>query len=165
MTTSWAVLDTNVLLDLLVFRNPGVAGLSQAVQAGRLPWLGCAEMRGELAHVLRHAPLGGFAVDVEQALTFVDTHMQLALLPAPLPALRLRCSDPQDQMFVDLALHHGAAWLLTRDRALLKLARKAALRGLRICPPERWVDTAAAPVAPDPAATPVTTAATAPADA
>ncbi len=138
MTTPVAVLDTNVLLDLLVFRNPGVAALAQAVTAGRLRWLGCAEMRGELAHVLRHAPLGRFQADIERALTFADTYMQLTALPTPLPTLRLRCSDPQDQMFVDLALHHRAAWLLTRDRALLKLARKAGLRGLRICPPERW---------------------------
>ena len=145
MTTPSAVLDTNVLLDLLVFRNPGVAVLGQAVAAGRL---GCAEMRGELAYVLRHAPLGGFQADAEQALTFADTYMQRAELPAPLSAVRLRCSDPQDQMFVDLALHHGAAWLLTRDRALLKLARKAALHGLRICVPERW---SAAPSAPLPA--------------
>ena len=146
MTTRGAVLDTNVLLDLLVFRNPGVAPLGLAVTAGRLRWLGCAEMRGELAHVLRHAPLGGFQADAEQALTFTDTYMQRAELPAPLPAVRLRCSDPQDQMFVDLALHHGAAWLLTRDRALLKLARKAALRGLRICVPERWATPPSAPL-------------------
>lgn len=138
MTTPSAVLDTNVLLDLLVFRNPAVAALGQAVRAGRLRWLGCAEMRGELAHVLRHAPLGGFEADAEQALTFADTYMQPAALPPALPTLRLRCSDPQDQMFIDLALHHGAAWLLTRDRALLKLARKAAPRGLQICPPELW---------------------------
>jgi hypothetical protein len=41
-------------------------------------------------------------------------------------------------MFIDLALSQGARWLLSRDRALLKLARKAAVSGLLIQTPEAW---------------------------
>jgi predicted nucleic acid-binding protein len=51
---------------------------------------------------------------------------------------RLRCTDPDDQMFVDLALEAGARWLVSRDRAVLRLARPALPLGLAIVAPERW---------------------------
>lgn len=133
------MLDTNVVLDWFVFRNPGVAPLVQAIESGRLHWLSCTEMQAELGHVLAHGTFGGHLVDAERVLTSSRTHCTWAALPSGLPAHRLRCSDVSDQMFIDLALEYGADWLLTRDRALLKLARKAALRGLRIRPPEAWI--------------------------
>ena len=49
-----------------------------------------------------------------------------------------RCTDPDDQKFIDLALHSGAQWLLSRDRAVLKLAREARQRGLAIVAPHVW---------------------------
>ena len=60
--------------------------------------------------------------------------------PGPLGAGdRLHCSDPDDQKFIDLAIGVRAHTLVTRDKALLKLARKALARhGLRVCRPETW---------------------------
>jgi predicted nucleic acid-binding protein len=138
MTTSRAVLDTNVVLDWLVFRNPGVAPLGEAVASGRLRWIGCPAMGAELRHVLTLGALAHRSELVEYALTFFDRFCSCEPLPTALPLTRLRCSDPSDQMFVDLALAQGADWLFSRDRALLKLARKAAPLGLRIRPPEAW---------------------------
>jgi len=47
--------------------------------------------------------------------------------PAPtLPA----CKDPDDQKFLELAVGAGATHLLTRDRALLKMARRRGISGL-----------------------------------
>jgi predicted nucleic acid-binding protein len=60
-------------------------------------------------------------------------------MPAPSPPLR--CSDPDDQIFIDAALAHHATWLVTRDRALLKLRRQALAQGLRIVQPAEWRDT------------------------
>ena len=65
----------------------------------------------------------------------------------PAPAPRLTCSDPDDQVFIDAALAHGARWLATRDRALLKLRRKALARGLGIVRPGDWRDTGTMAVA------------------
>ena len=54
----------------------------------------------------------------------------------------LRCSDPDDQKFIDLAIGERVDTLVTRDKALLRLARKAADRyGVRVCTPQAWVDT------------------------
>jgi predicted nucleic acid-binding protein len=52
--------------------------------------------------------------------------------------LALHCADPDDQMFVDLAHAAGARWLVSRDRAVLRLARRAAAFGIAIAAPEGW---------------------------
>ena len=54
-----------------------------------------------------------------------------------------RCTDPDDQKFIDLALHCGAQWLLSHDRAVLKVADQARRRGLLILPAEAlgWMPT------------------------
>lgn len=138
MMTLRAVLDTNVVLDWLVFRNAGVQGLAQAVEAGTVQWIGCSRMHDELVHVLTHVDLAGHAFNAEHVLTSVMKSMRRVPCPSALPLQRLRCTDPSDQVFIDLALHERARWLVTRDRALLKLARRAAPLGVQVVTPERW---------------------------
>lgn len=133
------VLDTNVLLDWLVFANPGVHAVMGAVQAGDVRWIACAAMRAELVHVLTDGALRGRLHDLQLALGRLDSLCSGVPLDAgALPLRRPRCTDPSDQVFVDLALQHGASALLTHDRALLKLARKLAPYGIQVLPPERW---------------------------
>lgn len=131
------VLDTNTLLDWLVFRDACMLAVAAAVQGGTLQWVACAAMREELARTLGHRSLVKWQPDSEHTLATFDHHTRL--LPAPPPAPRqLRCSDPDDQVFLDLALAHGARWLLTHDRALLRLARRVRPLGLEISAPKHW---------------------------
>ena len=51
------VIDTNIVLDLLVFRDPAAAPLSEALGARRLAWLATDAMREELARVLGYPHL------------------------------------------------------------------------------------------------------------
>jgi predicted nucleic acid-binding protein len=44
-------------------------------------------------------------------------------VPLPTPRALPVCSDPDDQKFLELALACGAGLLVTKDRALLELAR------------------------------------------
>ena len=141
------VLDTNVVLDWLVFADAGVRDVALAIQQGHLRCLCCAEMRAELAHVLVHGGLELNATECERVLTYLDSVCDLVVLPVGLPLPRLRCSDTSDQMFIDLALSHHARWLLTRDRALLKLARRALPQGLQILRPADWKPQSSAPTA------------------
>lgn len=132
-----AVLDTNVVLDWLLFRDPCMAAVGAALQNGQLYWASCARMRDEFAHALASASLLHWQPDRGRLLERFDQHA--LMLPAPPPApLGLRCADPDDQVFVELALDCGARWLLTHDKALLRLRRRMAPHGPRIAKPNDW---------------------------
>jgi predicted nucleic acid-binding protein len=54
------------------------------------------------------------------------------------------CTDKDDQKFLEIARDSGATVLITKDKALLKLARKTAAMGLfAIMLPEAWLKAAA----------------------
>ena len=132
------VLDTNVVLDWLVFRNPSAAGLEPALESGRWRWYSTASMREELEHVLTYGSIEAWSPD-RSGLRATWARWAVTVEPvAPSLAVALRCTDPDDQKFIDLALQLGRCTLLSRDRAVLKLARRALPHGLRILPPERW---------------------------
>jgi predicted nucleic acid-binding protein len=96
-------------------------------------------MRAELSHMLAHASLAHWAPDGERALASFDALAVLSAAPErPGP---LHCRDPDDQMFIDLALAASARWLLTRDKALLRLARRARTLGVEVTTPLRWPGT------------------------
>jgi predicted nucleic acid-binding protein len=130
-----AVLDTNVVLDWLLFADPAVLALAAAVMSGRVRWLATTAMRDELASVLARGLAATREVDAAALLAAWDAHAQLQ---AASPAQSLRCSDPDDQKFIDLAVAAGARWLVSRDRAVLALARRAAPSGLTILGPAQW---------------------------
>ena len=137
-TVPAVVLDTNVVLDWFVFRNPEGRPLFQAIEAGRVRWLVTEPMRDELAHVLGRGVVNAWTPDLDQLW---ESWRRLSeLTPPPLPqgdATRLRCTDPDDQKFIDLALTR-ARWLVSRDRAVLKLAKRAGRLGVQVLPPGRW---------------------------
>lgn len=129
------VLDTNVVFDCWIFRDPRCAGLAAALDSGRAVWLASAAMRDELVHTLARGQLHPRWA-VEGAVAAWD---RLARLQPEPPPTRLLCSDFDDQKFVDLAVRVGTGcWLLTRDRALLKLRRRAAAHGVTVALPEHW---------------------------
>ena len=132
------VLDTNVALDLWLFGDPRVAPLRAALQAGRLQALATHPMRAELAAVLRRPFAQAVGQTPEAVLAAWTTNLRLVEPPPECAPWPPRCSDPDDQKFIDLAWHGEAAWLFSRDRAVLKLARAARTRGLRIATPEAW---------------------------
>ena len=132
------VLDTNVVLDLWLFGDARCAPLRDALQADRLTALVTAPMLGELADVLQRPFAQGWPVPPSQALADLQSRARLVEVPSPAGPPAPRCTDPDDQKFIDLAWHWPAAWLVSRDRAVLRLAKPAGVRGLRIVTPERW---------------------------
>ncbi|HWI82920.1 PIN domain-containing protein [Ramlibacter sp.] len=123
------MLDTNVVLDLLVFGDAAAVPLDEGLTAGRLRWLATAAMRDELARVLGYpqiaARLRTLDLDPGAVLARFDALAELVAPAAPAP---VTCSDPDDQCFIDLAVHHGCM-LLSKDAAVLALRRRlAALR-------------------------------------
>jgi uncharacterized protein len=126
------VLDTNVVLDWLVFHDPSAEPLAQALDAGRARWCVCARMLGELSEVLQRPFLDPWQPDAAAIQAAIERHANHhdAPLSPPLPALQ--CTDGDDQVFIDLALQVHATALLSRDRAVLRLSRAARRLGLDI---------------------------------
>lgn len=134
MAAILAVLDTNVWLDWLVFDDAGLSALRAAHASGHLALVAAPDTRAELAHVLARPAFGLQRCDV--AAKMLEHDRLVHLHEAPCPACAWRCTDPDDQMFLDLAAAVRAALLVTKDRALLRLAPRARRdAGLRIVRP------------------------------
>lgn len=99
-----------------------MASLETAAHAGRLTIVASAEGRAELEHVLATIPLRRPAPDPARVLERFDRSVERV---APAAHCGLVCRDPADQKFLDLAIAARADRLLTRDKALLRLARRA----------------------------------------
>ena len=132
------VIDTQVIMDWLVFKNPGVMPLFQAIQTKELSWIGLPAMKAELLHVLGR----GIASTYNPNLAWIEqafTQWCQLIEREPLPAIRLVCKDKDDQMFIDLALAEKTSYLISKDRAVLALAKRARRVGLFIMTPEAWI--------------------------
>ena len=133
------VLDTNVVLDWLLFAHPDGRTLDAALVAGELRWIATAAMRNELAHVLARGALDHWRPDLPALWAGWDRHCVEVPAPAPAgPASRFRCTDPDDQKFIDLAAANYTCLLLSRDRAVLKLARRLRVIGVDVATPTAW---------------------------
>jgi uncharacterized protein len=138
-----AVIDTNVLLDFWVFDDPAARPLRAALEKGRMNAMRSGDSVDELTQVILREK---FVLATEARFGALREWDRLAtpverVFPAP-----IACSDPHDQKFLDLAYTARADWLVTKDKALLKLARRARRDGLLIVAPA----TACAELAEDP---------------
>lgn len=131
------VLDTNVVLDLWLFKDARAQPLRLALRDGRLTALVTAPMLAELTDVLSRPFAAAWPVQPAQVLATLHATAQLVQQPAAGPPAP-RCTDADDQKFIDLAWAWPASVLFSRDRAVLKLARAAQRRSLQITTPGRW---------------------------
>jgi putative PIN family toxin of toxin-antitoxin system len=117
------VLDTNVVLDMLVFDDPTVRPLLQALTAGEVTAWADGDTLAELEHVLAYPT---FALDGTARLAALARYRSLVRMApedlgmplSPLP----RCRDRDDQKFLVLAARVGATWLVSKDKRVLALA-------------------------------------------
>jgi predicted nucleic acid-binding protein len=136
------VLDTNVCLDVFVYRDARCAHVVAALQAGVAEAVTRADCRDEWLRVLDYPQFRIDAAQRRRVVAEFDATVRL-LAPGdsapPADAVLPRCADRDDQKFLELALGAGAAALLTKDRALLKLARKTArAKQFAISLPQAW---------------------------
>jgi putative PIN family toxin of toxin-antitoxin system len=135
------VLDTNVCLDLFVFHDMRWALLLNALKDGTLRAVTRNDCRMEWQIVLTYSHLSlnqdarlCSAAEFDSLIVCVDD------APTAHQAVRLPiCSDPDDQKFLELACNADAEILITKDKALLKLAKKTTRAGLfAIMTPDTW---------------------------
>jgi len=133
------VLDTNVCLDLFVFMDPRWAPLMAALEAGTVEAVTRADCRDEYRVVLHYSHLPLDDSTRPNAAERFDALIKV-IAPAQKPVRLPVCSDKDDQKFLEVARDSAAEILITKDKALLKLARKTAQAGLfRIMLPEAWL--------------------------
>ena len=132
------VLDTNVLVSLYVFADSRFAPLRTRIENGEWQAVTNDACFGEFRRVLGYPLFALTEMQQTDALAAyaasVMHHRDLA--PTEVAALP-RCKDRDDQKFLELARDSKAGWLVTADKALLRLARRDRLRDLfRILTPE-----------------------------
>lgn len=153
------VLDSNIWVDLLVFRDPHVEPIRAALAAGTIAPVIRADCREELRRVLAYPQFARFAVDIGAALAEVDRVSTLVAAPLrgasagesadgsagesageSADGIRLpRCRDTDDQKFIELAHDARAALLVSKDKAVLKLrSRLRRTSGVDILPPRAF---------------------------
>jgi putative PIN family toxin of toxin-antitoxin system len=124
------VLDTNIVLDVFVFADEGAQPLREGLREGRWRWFATAAMRDELERVLAYPQivprLAFYGLAAGEVMAAFDRH-STAVEAAP--KAPLTCSDPDDQKFIDLAVHERAT-LLSKDGAVLRLRKRLALLGV-----------------------------------
>lgn len=138
------VLDSNVWVDWLVFDDPAIAPLKAASRDGRIEIAIDAACMDELVAVLAYPE---FELDAQRQATAIAQARRIAIACAEPQADSTvpRCTDSDDQKFIDLARAIDASWLITRDKALLKLDRRLARYGLRVAQPATWTEASRVP--------------------
>lgn len=134
------VLDTNVCLDLFVYRDSRWQRLVQSMENGEVACVTREDCRTEWILVLEYPR---FALDDRAKQSAIDEFDRLILMTDTYQASEITlpvCKDRDDQKFLELAATSGAHYLISKDKALLKLARRVRKLGLfEITTPEHWV--------------------------
>lgn len=132
------VIDTNVWLDLLVFDDPRTRVLGTCLAQRRVRALALPAMLDELALVLDYHHIRPRVADPDALLhrinPWVDRLPEQAIPVSALPS----CRDPDDQKFLEAAWIGQARWLVSKDKAVLRLARK--IRTFQIVAPSAALD-------------------------
>ena len=123
------VLDTNVCLDLFAFRDPRWISIMSGLKDKSLLASTRADCREEWLAVLQypHLPVddlnrGAIVASFDHFIPVIEC----ASKPTSLPV----CTDKDDQKFLEHCRDSGSEVLISKDKALLKLARKTKALGL-----------------------------------
>ena len=137
------VLDTNCVLDLLLFQDASCRPIAHWLGTGQAQIMVTSAMLEELQRVLGYADFALSAAQ-QQSISARYAAMSVLLTPAEMPPLPLslpRCRDPDDQGFIDMAaalaataprapIAASSVLLISRDKAVLRLRR--AMRRLAV---------------------------------
>lgn len=114
-----AVLDTNVFVSGLLWRGTP-NGIYQAWQAGKFTLVVSIPILDEYRRILLDLSQGHTSVDIDTVMEAIGL---LAQMTEPVRLGTPVCTDPDDDMFIEAALAAQARFIVTGDRALLKVSR------------------------------------------
>ena len=120
------VLDTNVVLDMLIFDDPHIPPIRELIAQGQVRWIADQTQRIELERVLPYSQIAPrvsfYGKTPEGVMAAFDAAVEYV---AEAPKIRFTCTDPDDQHFLDLASQHQAL-LVSKDKAVLKQRKRVA---------------------------------------
>ena len=132
-TTAMLVLDTNIALDLFVFKDAATEALRTAVERTDSTWIATTAMREELVRVLDYPQIARrLNAQARPAQDVLDAFDRCTRLVPEAPKAAYTCKDPDDQKFIDLAAAHRAT-LVSKDDAVLCMAKRLARVGVQVC--------------------------------
>jgi putative PIN family toxin of toxin-antitoxin system len=141
------VLDTNVVLDWLLFKRPDMQGLWQAIRENRIAVITSPAALDELQRVLAYPQLEIETARQQEILALYQGTTIAGAVPEGfsrdnlfVPERFPRCKDRSDEHFVALAYHAGAHALISHDKAVLKMGKRTKKLGLRIIAPKQLAD-------------------------
>ena len=122
-----AVIDTNVVLDLIYWEDPHSEDLRRALEEGRIHALRSGEAVMELAEVLSRPAFTG---DEDEAARLAALWCSMSVpvdeekIREAADIITVQCRDPLDQKFFTLTLAGGAKLLVSKDKLVLKAGRR-----------------------------------------
>ena len=136
------VLDTNVVLSALLFRQGRLSSLRQAWQDRRFVPVACGQTMEELTRILGYQKFRLDASDIGSALALYVPYVEVHTLkdPAQTKDQVPLCRDPKDQVFLDLAQSAQVDFLVSVDADLLVLDESLPSRNsFRIVTPQDFM--------------------------
>jgi putative PIN family toxin of toxin-antitoxin system len=121
------ILDTNVLISGIFWNGPPFEIL-KLWKSGEISLIASPEIIEEYQRVGKELAKKKPRIDLSQILNLVIASAEI-YLPAPLP--ETVCRDPDDDKFIACALHAGADFIISGDRALLKTSGYQGIRVIR----------------------------------
>jgi len=133
------ILDTNVVLSLWMFEDPTLACLRAAIEDGALQPFTREDCLVELTRVLAYPQFKQLPErQLEIAARYRARCTRIDAIEHPVCELP-NCLDRDDQKFLEVARDSGARALLSRDKLVLKLARRPVIASrFAIITPERF---------------------------
>jgi len=132
------LLDTNTVMALWFFQDPGLSPLRDQIEAHRVKLVSRDDALEELRRVLGYRQ---FACDPERQAALWQAYRARVECIAPVESADPlpKCRDADDQKFLEIARDGKVDGLLTRDKALLRCGRHRLVRDrFAILTPERW---------------------------
>ena len=144
------VLDTNVVIDWLVFDDPFMNPLRHGVRDARIQVLTHPPAVDELKRVLGYRQLKIEPTRQQEIFARYEAQTTVVTMPAGFSTKQLmmpggfpRCRDRDDEPFLALAFHAKADVLASRDNAVYGLKSRAAKFGVTILNVQQLIATLA----------------------
>lgn len=135
-TRPLVVIDTNVLLDFWVWDDADARPLKDDLTAGRIVALRSIDTVLEFADVISRPQ---FKLSLEAQCDILRAWHDLAYDIPITETAQARCKDRDDQKFLNLARTARADYLVSKDKLVLKTAKRSLKDGFSVIKPTQWL--------------------------